>query len=359
MNILTKQSFDICIVGQGLAGTSLAWELHRRGCNIAIVDNQHAQSSSRVAAGLITPITGKRFVKSKQFDEQWRTATDFYRSIEKETGNTFISVNDAVRVFADENERNIFLETRKEEFSKITQVNDTPLDKEFFATCNGGFEMMQAGRLDVPKYLDASRDFFSNHQEVFKCEVDLKSDLRITENTIEIPKLGISSKKIIFCQGFSGVNNPWFESVPFDSAKGEILTVKIPGLLEKRVVYRGIWMVAICDEIYRVGATYDRENLDTMPTDAGQEELCSRLSEFLKLPFEVIDHEAGVRPIIVGRRPAIGFHPKQKQLGYFNGLGSKGSLQAPWFSKMFADHILNGSINPKEYDIARYLKSTN
>jgi len=52
---------DFLIVGQGLAGSLMAWELMQRGKTVLIVDNG-LENASRVAAGLINPVTGMRFV---------------------------------------------------------------------------------------------------------------------------------------------------------------------------------------------------------------------------------------------------------------------------------------------------------
>jgi glycine/D-amino acid oxidase-like deaminating enzyme len=95
-------------------------------------------------------------------------------------------------------------------------------------------------------------------------------------------------------------------------------------------------------ELYRAGATYDRENLDGIPTPKAREEICRELQSFLKLPFEVTGHHAAVRPIVVGRHPVIGLHPRAAQLGCMNGLASKGTLQAPFIADQFAD-FLEGS----------------
>ena len=160
---------------------------------------------------------------------------------------------------------------------------------------------------------------------------------------------------MIFCQGFAGTKNHWFETVPFDAVKGEILTLHIPGLNERKVVHRGIWLVAVGDDLYKAGATYDRDHLDMIPTMAGKEKICSRLAELITLPFEVVAQHAAVRPVIVGRKPIIGFHPTFPQLGYFNGLGSKGSLQAPWFAQLFTSVITENKTIPQEFDVKQYL----
>ena len=53
---------DYLIIGQGLAGSLLAWELIQRRCSVVVVDNGN-ENASQIAAGLINPITGMRFVK--------------------------------------------------------------------------------------------------------------------------------------------------------------------------------------------------------------------------------------------------------------------------------------------------------
>jgi hypothetical protein len=41
----------------------------------------------------------------------------------------------------------------------------------------------------------------------------------------------ISAKKIIFCEGYQAIHNPWFNYLPFQLAKGEILTLTAKQIL--------------------------------------------------------------------------------------------------------------------------------
>ncbi|HBA65740.1 MAG TPA: FAD-dependent oxidoreductase, partial [Methylococcaceae bacterium] len=54
---------DFLIVGQGLAGSLLAFELIQRNAQVMVVDDGR-ENASEVAAGLINPVTGIRLVKS-------------------------------------------------------------------------------------------------------------------------------------------------------------------------------------------------------------------------------------------------------------------------------------------------------
>jgi glycine/D-amino acid oxidase-like deaminating enzyme len=57
------QQVDYLIIGQGLAGSLLSWELLQHGCSIHLIDNQQ-ENASQIAAGLINPVTGMRLVKN-------------------------------------------------------------------------------------------------------------------------------------------------------------------------------------------------------------------------------------------------------------------------------------------------------
>ncbi len=55
------------IVGQGLAGTALAWRCHQRGIPFRIIDEVRSTTASKVAAGLVTPIAGQRLALTQGF----------------------------------------------------------------------------------------------------------------------------------------------------------------------------------------------------------------------------------------------------------------------------------------------------
>ena len=64
------------------------------------------------------------------------------------------------------------------------------------------------------------------------------------------------------------------------------------------------------------------------------------LNDWLRVPYKVIDHFAAIRPANTQRRPFIGMHPVYKNIGIFNGMGTKGCSLAPFFAEQFTSHIL-------------------
>lgn len=78
----------ILVVGGGLAGSSLSFQLSRMGCKVTLIDSG-VNVSSRVAAGMINPLVFRRMTKSWRVDEFIPYAVDFYQSIEQLTNSSF------------------------------------------------------------------------------------------------------------------------------------------------------------------------------------------------------------------------------------------------------------------------------
>jgi len=55
---------DVLIIGQGICGTMLSWWLEKAGMSYVVADDPKPDSASRVAAGVINPVTGRRMVKT-------------------------------------------------------------------------------------------------------------------------------------------------------------------------------------------------------------------------------------------------------------------------------------------------------
>ncbi len=347
--------FDAIIVGQGLAGTALAWNLTWRHQRVLVIDRDEAVTSSRVAAGLMTPITGKKLVPSWRWDRFWNSATKFYRRVEQQTSSSFFYPQRIIRLLATTQEQQYFAKRVESEFVGLVRQAEPLVSSEEFDDSRGGFEMIEGGRLNVPAYLMASREYFQRHDAVMRSEFDPGSMVELTANGVRIPRLDISARRLIFCQGIEATSNHWFQNIDFKPAKGEILTVRIEGLEEEQIVSHGVWLMPLGNGLFRAGATYEWKNLDSIPTNAARVEICQRLREFLRLPFQVVGQDAAVRPILRHYYPVVTVHRDHSQLGFFNGLGSKGALQAPWLADHFAgfllgEHTLDQTVSGHLYD---------
>lgn len=318
---------DAIIIGQGLAGSAMAWTLHTAGLSVMLVDRCEQVTASGIAAGLLTPVTGRRMVRAENFDQQFAAASEFYRSVERLTGTSCFADVAMVRLFRDEQERKLFLQQRLTEYRRQVRVEYTS------GGLAAGFEMYPAARLQTAKYLQATRRYFQDRGEFRAAELHLPDDVRLLEQKVEIPSLELTGEVLVLCQGYQREKPAWFPEVPDAPARGDILRVRLPLLHEHRVLHSGIWLVPDGDETWLLGSTYDWQQLTNEPLAAGREQLLQQLSELLGdhvgSEVEVVAHQAAVRAGMKHHQPVARQHADHPRLAILNGLGAKGSLRAP------------------------------
>jgi glycine oxidase len=346
--------WDAIIVGQGLAGTTLAWQLMVAGQRVLVIDAEEPVTSSKIAAGLITPITGQRMTLSWRNDEFLPVAQEFYRDIELRTGGHFFNIRTALRLFSSDTERLAWSkrQTKPEYQAHLLEPQPTPLLDSDISDTGGGFAM-RAAQLDVAAYLTASRMAFAAAGSYRPLSLDWLRDVTFDADEITIPQH--RTRRLISCEGFAAKRNPYFAHVPFNAAKGDILTVRFHHPMPAHSLHRDLWVApTAAPDVFRVGSTYDWATLDTVPSASARATIERKLQAFLQVPYTVLDHRAAVRPIIHLSEAVIGLHPQHERLGYFNGLGSKGSLHAPWFARCFTEFLVQGTPLPEAVNVGKY-----
>jgi len=103
-----------------------------------------------------------------------------------------------------------------------------------------------------------------------------------------------------------------------------------------------------------VGSNYEWDNYNDDPSLSFKEKTIAALNEWLTIPYEVIDHIAAIRPANIQRRPFVGMHPNYKNIGIFNGMGTKGCSLAPYFAEQLTSHILQETTLDNEASIDRF-----
>ncbi|MFT3991703.1 MAG: FAD-dependent oxidoreductase [Luteolibacter sp.] len=315
------------IAGQGLAGTCLAWHLWERGVDFRIVD-RGAGGSSRVAAGLVNPITGKNFEPSWRIGDFLPEALAFYGKLEERLGRQFWHPLAVLR-----------LASTEKEWRKISGKLEDERVKPWIAGIIsapegwvGAVEVTGGGRLDTRGFIEASREFFES------------------EGKYGVGEVSDTSPQTIWCEGAVGLIAGKYG--PSRCAKGEILTVKADWRMDQIRVGAGGWLVPLGDGIFKVGATYEWDELNEIPTEKGRargEEIARKLGGE---HFEIVAHEAGIRPILRRSEPLIG--PLENGGWMFNALGSKGSLYAPGMARRLAEWLFDGTEPEADVDFRSF-----
>ena len=346
------------IVGQGLAGSILAWQLMQHEQSVLVVDNEKNNSASRVAAGLINPITGQRLVKSRDVDSCLPVAINNYRKLEEYFGQQFYYPMPMLRLFRSQAEIDRYKNrcTDRAYQPYLGESFQAGQSGESINDSFGSFEQNQTGYLAITALLTALREYFQEHKAYLSTTLNY-SDLAIDEDFVQWKDY--QADCVMFCEGANAVDNPWFRWLPFQLSKGEIISVHGSESAPKKILNDGYWLLpTTADYVVKAGATYEWEWSDENPgTEAKKHliEACERLTGIEK-GWSVIDHKAGIRPTTKDKNPFIGFHPqhRHRRVAIFNGFGSKGSMLIPFFASQLVGYLLRGISLPEQADIKRF-----
>jgi glycine oxidase len=319
--------YDYMVVGQGLAGSSLALHLAWAGRSVLVVDRPAGNQSSRVAAGLFNPVTGKLLTKTWRADELFGYTFEFYRKAETTLATSFFYPQPIYRPFLSIEEQNQWMAAGTEWQPYLERLSPESLYGNQVRDPFGGIVLKSCGYVDVNRFLDSTRQWFAGLGDFVEDFVD---DVSLANDRVEWK--GFWAQRIVFCTGCTLPSLLSF--LPVRPLKGETLTVKFsqrPNLIYNR----GVYAVPVGQE-YKIGATYQPGNWEEGITREGRHELEEKLKGFITIPFEVVGQEWGVRPATPDRRPMLGVHPQFSRVLVFNGLGTKGVSLSPFFGRQLA-----------------------
>ena len=342
----------VLIVGAGIAGVALARHLGNRNIPFEVID-AGTNYSSRIAAGLINPMVFRRMAKSWRVNEFLPYAKQFYADASNEWGQTYFHPIPIRRAFAHQQELDFWL--KKQDIEEY-QAYLKPLDESDYTNNTvintyGTGEVLNAAYISTKQLLE---DAFKWLEQTQRLRIE---KIQYTDIDPENARYkGEQFAKIIFCEGYHGLENPWFNYLPLQATKGETLTILSEEISRTESLNRKCFTLPVKDAIYRVGATYAWDDPTLHTTVEARTELIGHLQNLTACNFEVIDQEAGIRPTVLDRRPLMGRHANFPGLYIFNGLGTKGYLMAPLLAREMSDFILEDKILDREIDIQRYQK---
>jgi len=187
-----------------------------------------------------------------------------------------------------------------------------------------------AYQVDLQNMLDGWRAFLQQQSVLIEANFD-HAKLQLSTDGVQYED--IKASHIIFADGIDAASNGYFQLLPFAANKGEALIVKIDGLPNNHIYKKGSTITPWRGGLFWVGSTYEHSFTHTNPTPEFRQHTEAWMRSFVKHDVEVLDHMASVRPAVLERRPFVGWHPQHRQLGIFNGTGTKGVTLAPFFAK--------------------------
>lgn len=342
---------DYIIVGSGLAGISFSETLLNSN-NSFCVFNTNKNASTKVAAGLYNSVILKRFNLVWKAQEQINLLPQFYGNIEQKT-NVKLDYNLEVR------KRFTSTEDQNEWFVAVDkQKLETFLDAQIISNSNenvnapfGFGKVLQTGYVDVSLLYDVYQLYLQD-LGVFQNEVFDYDNLIMHLDGFEYN--GIKAKNIVFAEGFGLHQNPFFNFLPLDGTKGELLKIHAPNLKLDYCLNSSLFILPIGNDNYKVAATYNWTDKDSLPTEEGKKELLDKLDAIINCEYTVLEHFAGVRPTVLDRRPLVGEHPIHKSMYILNGLGTRGVMLGPYLAQLLFNSIENKTELDPQVDIVRF-----
>ncbi len=343
---------DFIIVGRGLAATCLMHGFHRSGITFKVIGDPELSRSSRVAAGIWNPVVFKRLTKSWKAEVLIPSLLKFYREGERVLNSALITPRQIVKPFTEEQEKKLWKKKAEMELEGFldSEIYNAGKELSAFHIANGYGQVLNAGNLDMQRFLESSADLFAENTFTERFDYSL---LKVNGSFWEYKEH--TARHVIFCEGHLVKANPYFNWLPLKPAKGEVLTIEGPfENLGDRILNKNGFLMRSGPNRYRVGATYEWNLLSDRPTPEGLAELKTKLKAMTDQPYSLIKHEAGIRPSSIDRRPLVGAHPHYRNLFIFNGLGTKGVMLAPYLTENFVNFFLKGQELLPEANVKRF-----
>ena len=349
-------TYDYLLIGHGIAGAVLARELRGRGHRVLVYDEPRPDAASRVAAGLMNPVAGKRFALTWRAHETLPPAVAYYQALGQELGEEFFQANTILKVFGSAHEQAQMLARASEDPWQgfVEKIETAPIERPGLLAPHGGAWLRGGGHLRVEALLAAlasqGRAAGWLREETFNWQ-----HLVADGNGVAYAPGQLRAHQVVCCQGAAALACPHFGWLPLTPNQGAVLDVAVPGLSAAQVLNRGAYVVpGQAPGQFRVGATYRWPPFATEPGDDDQRELAGRLVGLTPLPFEVMGERRGVRPAVRDRRPLLGRHPALPWLSLFGGFGSKGVSLAPRLASQLADYLGHSGELWPDVNLARY-----
>jgi glycine/D-amino acid oxidase-like deaminating enzyme len=296
-------------------------------------------------------VAGKRMLRSWGLDHFLPAALHTYQVLEEEFRMQLLRETSILQFPATAEEATLFAIRAAEEETFLSADVQMGQLQSFFEYYHTPGRIAPAWSLNTTALLGILRERLLQ-TDVLREEAFDWSALEMAEDGIRYQD--VAASHLICCEGWAGMHNTYFRNLPFSPAKGEALILSIPSLPRDTIYKHGMTLAPWGGDLFWLGSSYDWNFTDAAPTAVFRQKAEALLKAWLKLPYQVVDHRAAVRPATVGQRPFVGVHPVHQHMAILNGLGAKGVLMAPLLAENLVAHLTAGEALMPEVDVMRH-----
>ncbi|TYP93904.1 glycine oxidase [Fodinibius salinus] len=323
---MSNKTEHIAIIGGGIIGLGIGWQLVRRGANVTIFEKgKIGKEASWVAGGMLAPYAEAGFeeIKLMRFGEQ---SLNMYPrlldELSEDTDN--VPVLDTcgtlmTGIDRDDTEKlKRLYEFRKELELDVELFTGTEArEREPLLSPNvvSGLWLPDDAQIDNRKLLKAMENAFEKlggtvreHTKVEEVEIKRETAMNVIAEEEEHAVDQVVVAAGCWSQQLAGI--PGQQLPPIRPEKGQILTLEQTDDCPLKGIIRSprMYLVPKEDGTIRLGATAEEKGFDKRPTAGAQKELLEHGWEMVPAIYELplVETVAGLRPAGKDHRPIIG-----------------------------------------------------
>jgi glycine oxidase len=354
---------DIIVIGAGIVGCSVAYELSRRGASVEVIDERPVgMGATQASAGILAPYIEAR-EGSPLLDLAVRSLGLFDEFLGRVSADSGIAVpyhrTGTLNIATNEAEMRALQAT-----ADVLSQRGVPALLLDGATARAE-EPLLSGHvvgglfIDVHGFVSASELTRALAAAARRHGAQLIEQSRVRriaaqgdDVVVETDRGSLSGNAVVIAAGswsgdieVDGIS----ARVPVRPVRGQLLSLGWAGPSLRRVTWSSrCYLVPWDDGTVLVGATVEEAGFDERATVAGVRELLDAACEIVPHAWTAAFRGArvGLRPAAVDDLPVIGRSRVLPNLVYATGHYRNGVLLAPLTAQLVADAILDGQVDP-------------
>ena len=358
---MTRPS-DILIVGAGIVGAAIAYELARRGASVTVVDARRpGQGASRASAGVLAPyIEGHEEGTLLEMGRRSLALYDaFVRDVNEDARADLEVDRSGTLTVAFTSDEVVELERTAEALAGkdvtheiVSRQELSVLEPRLSDGALLGLALPEHAYVRVPALTAAVARAAAHHGARIEEGVSVtgvRSDRSgVTVATTAGPRR--TSSVVVAAGSWAGkIAIEGAPRVPVRPVRGQLVYLRSPGRVVRRTLWsRRCYVVPWSDGTMLVGATVEEAGFDESATVAGVRGLLDAAAELLPgigdCRFDEV--RVGLRPGTPDDLPVIGRMAPASDVVLAAGHFRNGVLLAPLTAKLVADLILEGREDP-------------
>lgn len=348
------QTFDFIITGAGLAGSSIAYELVKRGYKVLRIASS-APPASMAAYGMLNPVHIRNAQLSWKAKEIYPQALTFYRELEEVLQINYFKETDIYHLLgSDEEAVHWRQQAETGMLGNFCQGEVEYISEASLIAPHGCIKITGALYVDVPLMLTHLHQWLDKHQSPLLFYEANEQVWNYFPSGVQMNEFHAGF--VIHCEGVYALRHPLWKNIPFRPCKGEVLTLQFHEPAPQVILHKKIFLIPLTNGTYKAGATYEWDDLTNNTTQEGTVELVHQVQRITNASFIIKEQVAGIRPAVADRRPVVGIHPSYPSIAILNGYGSRGLILNSYACDALISHILYQTPIASDINVQRFNK---